>query len=56
MIIIIKNEDGQERLINSDRIIYSFKRDVGYGLVMEDRSEIWLTLREFEELKSKISG
>jgi hypothetical protein len=49
-------EDGYQRLVNTDHILYSFKRGDGdYGLLMTDKSKVWLTWREFDQLVTAIA-
>lgn len=55
MIIVLKNADGDNRLINTEQIIYSYKREDGFGLIMEGRQEIYLTWREFDQLIEAIA-
>ena len=56
MVVIVKKEDGYPLLINTDYIVHSFKRENGYGLLMDNKSEVWLTWKEFDQLKIAIEA
>lgn len=57
MIAVIKKDEGSyPMLININSIAYSYKREGGYGLIMEgSKSEVWLTYKEFDQLVDAIA-